>query len=73
VRLHGREEPVPDLGRQDPTFLEDLSERTRLVAAPRLEGAQEGRGIDESLSEREEAQEEVPSHVVLAHELILSS
>ena len=40
------------------------------VDAPRVEGAQEGRSVDEPLSEGEEAQEEAPSHVVLGHEQI---
>jgi hypothetical protein len=32
-----------------------------------------GRSVDEPLSEREEAQEEAPSHVVLGHEQIPST
>ena len=73
VLFDGCDEPVAILGPKHPTFSEDLTERTRAVDAPRVEGAQEGRSIDESLSEREEAQEEAPSHVVLGHEQIPSS
>ena len=73
VLFNGGAEPVTILGPQDPTFSEDLTERTGAVGAPRVDGAQEGRSIDESLSEREEAQEEAPSHVVLGHEQIPSS
>jgi hypothetical protein len=73
VLFDGGNEPVPIFGRQDPTFSEDMTERTGVVDAPRVEGAQESWSVDESLSEREEAQEEAPSHVVLGHEQIPSS
>jgi hypothetical protein len=73
VLFDGCDEPVTILGSQDSTFSEDLTERTGAVDAPRVEGADEGRSIDESLSEREEPQEEAPSHVVLGHGQIPSS
>jgi hypothetical protein len=73
VLFDGCTEPVPIFGRQDPTFSEYLIERPGGVDAPHVEGAQKGWSIDEPLPEREEAQEQAPSHVVLGHEQIPSS